>query len=268
MKRKLAYVVGLMVLVGALCRAETVEIEQARLAYALALIEIADSRPSLPDKPPNIQYSAAPVPAEASPTPFAEVDRVIALMPAPQVGFVECGCGADARWAVAAARKWKCKAVGIEIDPTRAALARERVKADGLDDLVTIVQGDATTTDVQADCGAAYLFAQTLTSLKPKIEKLRSFASYMHQPPGLPVVKNGDTWIWTKSAVVATRPLATWNGVAYSQPVCNNPRCQMCVSIRSQLAAQPVVQQPQKAASGHWVKRCNGVQCWCEWVAD
>lgn len=92
---------------------------------------------------------------EASPTPHAEIDRVLSLLPRPAVGFVDFGCGADARWCIAAAKKWNCVAVGVEIDPARAASAKEAVRKAGLQYVVTIVEGDATTTDVQADVGVA-----------------------------------------------------------------------------------------------------------------
>ncbi len=169
------------------------------------------------------------------PTPQSEVDRVIRLLPKPQIGFVEFGCGSDARWCVAAVQHWGCRAIGIEIDPVRAYAARAYVKDAGLDGSITIIEGDATTTDVQSDVGAVYLYDEVLVKLKPRLEKLRSFASYMHQPPGLMVTKNGDSWIYTQPARV---PLAVWGGHTYTGPVCNDPRCGMCNAIRSQLNAR------------------------------
>lgn len=207
-------------------------------------------------------------PAASAPTPMAEVVRVIGLLPKPEVGFVDFGCGADARWCIAAAEKWGCKVTGIEINPARVRAARERVRAAGLDHLVTIVEGDAATTEVTADVGAVYLYSDVLAKLKLRLEKLRSFASYMHQPPGLVTVKNGDSWIYTRPVPVVQQKSAIWNGLLYSHPQCNNPNCGMCNSIRSQLAA-PVVPAPvQKVAAGHWVKMCNGKQCWMQWVAN
>lgn len=200
---------------------------------------------------------------EAAPTPMAEVVRVLGLLPKPEVGFVDFGCG-DARWCIAAAERWGCKVTGVEINPARARAARERVKAAGLEHLITIVEGDAVTTEVTADVGVVYLYADVLVKLKPRLEKLRAFASYMHQPP-LTAVKNGDSWIYTRPSLVTQQKGAVWNGLLYSQPQCNNPNCGMCNSIRAQLAA-PVVQQ--KAAAGHWVRRCDGRRCWMEWVAD
>ena len=197
---------------------------------------------------------------DAAPTPEAEVTRVLSILPKPEVAFVDYGCGPQARWCIAAARRWGCKVVGVEIDPGRAARARLRVRELGLGHLVTIVEGDAATVDVQADVGVAYLYQTDLERIRPRVLKLRSFVSYLHQPPGLAVVKNGDSWIYTRPAT------AVWNGVAYSGPQCNNPNCGMCNSIRAQLAT------PVATPKGHWESRkfCNGRSCWYEnvWIPD
>lgn len=198
----------------------------------------------------------------AAPTPQAEVDRVLALMPKPAVGFVDFGCG-DGRWCIAAAKRWGCRVTGVEIDPARAARARENVHAAGLGKLVTIVEGDAITADVQGDVGVAYLYADVLEKLKPKLEKLTAFASYLHQPPGLAVTQNGDSWFYTKPLPVLPRVAsATWNGRTYSAPMCNSPRCAMCNDIRAQLSAAT------SGRGGHYVKHCSNGNCWYEWVPD
>ena len=101
---------------------------------------------------------------------------------------------------------------------------------------ITIITGDATTTDVVADVGVAYLYADVLERLKPRLEGLRAFASYLHRPPGMDVVANGDSWIHIKQLPVLTQArAAVWNGYTYSHPVCNSPGCAMCNSIRGQL---------------------------------
>lgn len=174
--------------------------------------------------------------AAARPTPTQEVERVLGLLPKPAVGFVDFGCG-DARWCIAAAERWGCRVTGVEIDPARASAARERVKSVGLSHLVTIVTGDATKTDVSADVGVAYLYGDVLEKLRPRIEKLQAFASYMHRPPGLPVIQSGSTWIYNKPAMQVRQAAAVWGGQYYSQPVCNDPRCGMCNSIRQQLGS-------------------------------
>lgn len=200
---------------------------------------------------------------EGAPTPHAEVERVLNLLPKPVIGFVDFGCG-DARWCIAAAKKWGCKATGVEIDPIRAATAKYMIRAAGVKDLVTIIEGDATTTEVQADVGVAYLYPEVLEKLKPKLEKLTAFASYLHQPPGLSVVQNGDSWFYTKPKPVVRAATASWNGREYTGPVCTSPRCQMCNDIRAQLSAATTT---QSAGDGQYVpKYCNGKLCGYVWV--
>lgn len=179
---------------------------------------------------------------EAAPTPGLEVERVIGLLPRPQIGFVEYGCG-DARWCIAAVERWGCRATGVEIDPARATMARERVQLLGLSHLITIIQGDATTTNVEADVGAAYLYADVLEQLRPRLQKLRAFASYMHRPPGLPVVQTGKSWLYVRGQ--QQQQSAVWQGQNYSQPVCTDPGCNMCNSIRQQLNYRGMPNPPQ-----------------------
>lgn len=179
-----------------------------------------------------------PVGNAFAPTPTREVERVLSLLPRPEIAFVDFGCGADARWCVAASERWSCRSVGVEIDPGRARQARERVKNLGLSHLVTIVEGDATSVMVEADVGVAYLYADVLEKLRPRVERLRAFASYLHQPPGIPVVKNGDSWLYIRPQQIQQTRQAIWGGYGYSSPVCDSPNCQMCNSIRSQLGVE------------------------------
>lgn len=194
--------------------------------------------------------AAQNAPQEAAPTPGQEVERVIGLLPKPEIGFVDFGCG-DARWCIAAAERWGCRVTGVEIDPARAAAARERVRSVGLDHLITIIEGDATTTKVEADVGVAYLYPDVLERLRPRLQRLRAFASYIHRPPGLAVSRNGDTWIYVQTVRpvqsfipiqqpayqygVQYRGPAKWRGQVYLGRVCDNPNCRMCNSIQRQL---------------------------------
>lgn len=179
----------------------------------------------------------AVVPVEASPTPIAEVNRVLALLPKPEVGFVDFGCG-DGRWLIAAAEKWPdVRVTGVEIDPSRAYATIERIKNEGLSDRITVIIGDATTVKVQADVATMYLYSDTLAKMQPQLERMKAFASYMHQPPGFATVKNGDSFLYFRSAPIQqVQKSAIWDGQYYSGPVCSDPNCRMCNSIRYQLS--------------------------------
>lgn len=213
------------------------------------------------------------LPADAQPTPYPEIGRAINLLkPAKDETLVDFGCGTDARVCIAASQYYGCDAVGIEIDPLRAKTARKHVDFNGMNHRVDIIEGDATETQTSADVGFAYLWPETLSRLKPQIEKLDRFVSYMHAVPGLPMTKRGNLYLWEKkpqqqvmtsakpqqqaTALVRTtaerpvaavmarpqqqvmarpRPAAVWNGRAYSGPVCNSRGCVMCNSLRGQL---------------------------------
>lgn len=176
---------------------------------------------------------------ESAPTPTREVERVLDLLPKPEVAFVDFGCG-DGRWLFAAVERWGCKAVGVEIDPSRAAATRERVRSAGLSHLITIVTGNATEVSVEGDVAAVYLYADVLNALRPRLEKMRAVASYMHAVPGLPMIQDGQTWLYVRASQAAQQSrLAVWQGQNYSQPVCNSPSCKMCNSIRSQMGINP-----------------------------
>lgn len=179
---------------------------------------------------------------EAAPTPIPEVVRVLNLLPKPQIAFVDFGCGYDARWCLAATELWGCRAIGVENNHERAMEARERVHNLGLGHLITIIEGDAETTDVKGDVAVAYLYPDLLARLKPRLEKFNAVASYMHAVPGLPMQQSGDSWIYRRQSVMASplqqnnNPSAVWGGMAYSGPVCNSRNCQMCNSIRQQMS--------------------------------
>ena len=176
---------------------------------------------------------------DAAPTPLAEINRVLGLLPKPEVAFIDFGCGSEARWCIAAAEKWRCRVIGIEIDPARAVAARKRVWNLGLDHLITIVEGDVEFVDVRGDVAVAYLYPDLLTRLKPRLQQFKAVATYMHNIPGLPMQQTGDSWVYRQAVVAAPVQSmnhgAVWGGAIYNGPVCNSRNCQMCNSIRRQM---------------------------------
>jgi len=220
---------------------------------------------------PATSTAAAPalteddLPADQKPTPMTGVVAALrVLAPRPDEVLVDYGCGFDARFLITAVRRYGVlKAIGVEIDPAVAASARRYVDHAGLSDRITIITGDATTTNVQADIGVAYLWPDTLTELRPRISKLKRFVSYNHQIPGVPprgfLCPGGTVYLWTKPAPVvqlaapAHKPMAVYRGKLYGGPVCNNPGCSMCAAIRRQLAASRAQVSQQ---GGHYEKRC------------
>lgn len=183
---------------------------------------------------------------DAQPTPWSEVRSTLNQMKIkPSNTIVDIGCGYDARFSIEAARVYGCRAVAIEIDPGRAKSARKHVKAAGLSDRVTVIEGDASRVDWNADVGVAFMWPDALEELKPKIQKLDRFASLHHKVPGLSMEKSGPAWIWKKtspSAVFSNSNdpvVAEWGGVEYRESQvlgylrgCGS--CNMCGSLRKQ----------------------------------
>jgi SAM-dependent methyltransferase len=83
----------------------------------------------------------------------------------------DLGCG-DGRILVAAARRYKIKAVGIEISQTEAAKAAENVRKHKLQDQVTIVHGNFMHTDLSsANVVTLYLATAANDTLRPNLER-------------------------------------------------------------------------------------------------
>lgn len=196
----------------------------------------------------------------------------------PEHTFVDIGCG-DGRVLIAAVQKWGCHGLGIEIDPKQAALARRCVEAAGLSHKITIREGDATRMDFKANAGFAYLYPETLEALADKIAEIPAFVSYQHPVAGLKETLSEHGKFYSRDPqpqfqVVADRPYAVWNGVTYYSeynPGCN---CDMCRSIRSQLAIQRTVTVEAHASvptlnvepEGRWWWGCLNGQCGWHWV--
>jgi outer membrane protein assembly factor BamB len=108
------------------------------------------------------------------PTPQDVVERMLGLAGVKRDSVVyDLGCG-DGRIVVTAARKYGCKAVGVDIDSECVRMARARVKDAGVGDLVTVRQEDLFKLDLRgADVITLYLLPRTLERLVPRLMKLR-----------------------------------------------------------------------------------------------
>jgi ribosomal protein L11 methylase PrmA len=85
----------------------------------------------------------------------------------------DLGCG-DGRIVVTAAKKYGCKAVGIDIDPQRVKESLERVKKNKVEHLVTIKEGDIFQEDLTpASVVTLYLLPSLNVKLIPQLKKLK-----------------------------------------------------------------------------------------------
>lgn len=109
----------------------------------------------------------------------------------------DLGCG-DGRIVIAAAERYKVKAVGIEISESLAKAVAEKVKKEGLQKRVTIIHGDFMKTDLSAaDVVTLYLATTANDVVRPNLEHfLRPHArvvSYDYPVPGWKPVETMET---------------------------------------------------------------------------
>jgi precorrin-6B methylase 2 len=133
---------------------------------ALSLVGGASS-PALAQR-----FSDPDVLAPSYPTPEPVVDQMltIAQLKAGETLY-DLGCG-DGRIVIAAAQKYKAKAVGIEIRREIYERTLAKVAALGLSDHVRIVQGNALKYDLSpADVVTLYLLTSSNERLKPILAK-------------------------------------------------------------------------------------------------
>lgn len=156
------------------------------------------------------QAPAPPDPLDADvlylPTPHAVVDDMLRL--AGMRGgdrLVDLGAG-DGRIAIAAARDYGIRALGIELDARKVAEARANVRRAGLEHLVEIRQGDVLDADLRGvTVVTIFLFPGINARLAPKLRA--------ELPPGARIVSHrfglGD-WPPTQRAESHGHPILLW----------------------------------------------------------
>ena len=106
--------------------------------------------------------------------------------------FCDIGCG-DGRVLIAAVRRYRCQAVGIEIDPLKANEARAKIREAVQDGRIRkgsikVVTGDATKFDPThygITAAVAYLWPETLAEIKATVRKVPRVAVPFHQIEGV-----------------------------------------------------------------------------------
>jgi SAM-dependent methyltransferase len=116
----------------------------------------------------------------------------------------DLGAG-DGKIAIAAAKQFGARAVGVEYNPDMARLAQCLVRAEGVDDRVKVVQGDIFETDFSsATVVTLYLLPELNLRLRPTILKMK---------PGTRVVSHSflmDDWRPDESSVSSDGAAYLW----------------------------------------------------------
>ena len=134
---------------------------QATSAPATIGSDTADTEPK---KTPDVIYV---------PTPQPIVDKMLELAKVTKNDLVyDLGCG-DGRIVVTAAKRYGARAVGFDIDPKLVAEARQNVKKNNVEHLVTIEEKDIFKLDLTpATVITLYLLPELNDRLVPQLERL------------------------------------------------------------------------------------------------
>jgi len=136
--------------------------------------------------------------APRSPSPEHAVDKMLEMANLkPGETLYDLGCG-DGRILIAAAEKYKVRAVGIEISDDLAKTAAEKVKKAGLQTQIKVVHGNFMQTDLSgASVVTLYLATTANDMLRPNLERyLRPntrVVSYDYPIPGWKPVDTAET---------------------------------------------------------------------------
>jgi SAM-dependent methyltransferase len=124
-----------------------------------------ETRPAAVARTPDVVYVPTPQPVVEKMLEMAEVKKGDVVY--------DLGCG-DGRIVVTAAKKYGVKAIGFDIDPQRVKEARENVKSNKVEHLVTIKQEDIFTLDLrEANVVTLYLLPELNVRLMPQLAKLK-----------------------------------------------------------------------------------------------
>ncbi len=104
-------------------------------------------------------------------TPMEVVEKMLAMVKIEEKDVLyDLGCG-DGRIVIAAARKYKVRGVGIDIDPRRILECKENARIAGVKDRVTFIERDVLKVDIStATVVTTYLLPESNELLRPKLE--------------------------------------------------------------------------------------------------
>jgi precorrin-6B methylase 2 len=130
-------------------------------AAAMLFAAVAAAQDDQPRRAPDVPFV---------PTTPEAVQAMLKLADVKATDVVyDLGCG-DGRIAIAAAKEFGARAVGIDIDPQRIAEANANVKAAGVGDRVKIIEGDLFEADIrEATVVTLFLLTRVNEKLRPRL---------------------------------------------------------------------------------------------------
>lgn len=153
----------------------------SRFLFVLALVSL----PAFSQGPDPRTYAKKLAPYVASPGQVVDLMLEMAKIK-PGETVYDLGSG-DGRILIAAADRYKAKAVGVEISPALVAAATEEIKKAGLSDRAKVIQGDVLQTDFSAaDVVTIYMDAASNAKLRPQLEKLKAGARVVSHDAEVP----------------------------------------------------------------------------------
>ena len=137
------------------------------MGFVVLVLSLAGAVPARAQKFGNPDILAPDFP---SPQEVVELMLTAARLKPDEVVY-DLGCG-DGRIVITAARKFKAKAVGVELSARLVKLASSRVRALGLEDQVKILHANLLNVDLKpADVVTIYLSTGSNEMLRPNLER-------------------------------------------------------------------------------------------------
>lgn len=142
------------------------------------LVQMYDWQPAANTRQASLAWAAKSSPRKPDvhfvATPHEAVEFMLRLADVKSTDVVyDLGCG-DGRIVIAAAKKAGCRAYGFDIDPVMVEKARENVRKEKLERLVTIKQQDIFDLDLsRASVVTLYLLPELNVALIPQLDKMK-----------------------------------------------------------------------------------------------
>ena len=120
-----------------------------------------------------------------APTPFEAVLHMVQLAnPTESDVLYDLGCG-DGRVLITASTAYRCRSVGIELNPKTAQVAREAIGVFKLGNRVRIYEGNVLNYSIpEATVVTMYLYPELMQRVLVKLRPGVRVVSYLHEIPG------------------------------------------------------------------------------------